>query len=314
MLLAAMFLVATDSIAKYLGQRYPAPQLLWARYGVHMLIMIACVVAMGHSGRRLLVSVAPRGQFLRGLLLFGATSFAYLAVRELPLVQVYVVNFSSPLLVTLLAIPLLGENVGWRRALAVCVGFAGVLITLGPDRITTDATLLLPTAMALCFALYQVATRRYGCDDPALTSLIYTAAAGAVVSTLVLPFFWMPIAADDAWLFVVLGALGAAGHLSLIVAMRLAEGGLPCLALPLFAAHLGERRRHRAIWRLSNGCNLLRRRVCDHGGNLHCPSRGAPRGRRLMGGELLPLNNSYRERTGDAGTRSHHRGRSSVRG
>lgn len=226
MLLAAVLFVAMDSIAKHLGQTYPAPQLVWARYGVHILIMAAYVAAMGRVGRKLLVSVAPGGQFVRGLLLLGATTFAYLAVRELPLVQVYIVNFTSPLLVTLLAIPILGETVGWRRAAAVCVGFSGVVIALGPGRIAADATLILPALMALCFALYQIATRRYGRDDPPLTSLLYTAAAGAVVSTLAVPFFWTPVAPGDIWLFVVLGVLGAAGHLSLIMAMRFAEASL----------------------------------------------------------------------------------------
>ncbi|WP_198671211.1 DMT family transporter [Oceanibium sediminis] len=226
MLLAAFFFVGMDTIAKLLGPDYPVPQLLWARFGVHMLVILAFVAATGRKGRRLLTSVAPFGQILRGLLLLGSTSFAYLAVQELPLVQVYIINFTSPLIVTLLAIPLLGERIGGRRVLAICMGFTGVLVALGPHNITTDHALLLPACMALCFAMYQIATRHYGRDDPVLTSLFYTATAGAIVSTLLLPFFWTPIAAEDAWLFVLIGLFGAAGHISLIMAMRLAEASL----------------------------------------------------------------------------------------
>jgi len=226
MLLAAFFFVAMDSLAKFLSQNYAVPQLVWARYGVHMLLILAYVAATGKTGRRLLVSAAPFGQILRGLLLLLSTIFGYLAVSELPLVQVYVINFTSPLIVTLLAIPLLGEKIGGRRVLAICIGLTGVLIALGPQHIASDPVLILPACMAVFFALYQIATRHFGRHDPALTSLIYTAAAGAVVSTLLLPFFWAPIAFSDVWLFVALGALGAAGHLSLIMAMRLAEASL----------------------------------------------------------------------------------------
>ncbi|WP_458792640.1 DMT family transporter [Yoonia sp. MH D7] len=226
MLLAAFLFVAMDSLAKFLGETYAVPQLVWARYGVHMLLILTYVAAMGKAGRLYLVSSAPFGQILRGLLLFLSTIFGYFAVTKLPLVQVYVINFTSPLIVTLLAIPLLGERISGTRALAICIGFTGVLIALGPQQIASDSALLLPAGMAVCFAMYQIATRHYGRNDPALTSLLYSASVGAVVSTLLLPFFWAPIEIRDIWLFVALGTLGAAGHFSLIMAMRFAEASM----------------------------------------------------------------------------------------
>ncbi|MFP3443305.1 EamA family transporter, partial [Pantoea sp. SIMBA_133] len=76
-------------------------------------------------GMAMLKTSSLGGQLVRGLLLLGASTFAYLAFRTLPILQVYVINFSSPLLVTLLAIPLLKERVGWRQWLAILVGFGG---------------------------------------------------------------------------------------------------------------------------------------------------------------------------------------------
>lgn len=226
MLFAAALFVAMDSIAKHLGQRYSAPQLVWARYGIHLLIMLVCLLSTGRFGRRLLVSQAPLGQFTRGLLLLGATTFSYLSVRELPLTQVYVVNFSSPVIVTLLAVPLLGERVGWVRISAVVCGFLGVVIAMNPGGELATPALIFPVCMAIFFALYQLATRCYGNQDSPVTSLFYTALAGGIVSTLVVPYFWLPVADGDVVFFLALGVIGAGSHFLLIMAMRLSPASL----------------------------------------------------------------------------------------
>lgn len=226
MLVAAALFVAMDSLAKYLGDDYSSVQLAWSRYSVHLIVLILLLIILGRLNRRELESRAPWGQFGRGLLLLGATMFAYLSVRALPLTQVYVVNFSSPLIVTLLAIPLLNERVGAKRILAVLCGFSGVLIAVQPDVGDFNVELLLPVGMAVCFALYQLATRYFAAQDSSLTSLLYTAAAGGVVSTLVVPFFWVPVQAQDIPLFILIGLLGALSHFALIEAMRSASASL----------------------------------------------------------------------------------------
>lgn len=226
MLVAAALFVAMDSLAKYLGDDYSSVQLAWSRYSVHLIVLILLLIILGRLNRRELESRAPWGQFGRGLLLLGATMFAYLSVRALPLTQVYVVNFSSPLIVTLLAIPLLNERVGAKRILAVLCGFSGVLIAVQPDVGDFNVELLLPVGMAVCFALYQLATRYFAAQDSSLTSLLYTAAAGGVVSTLVVPFFWVPVQTQDIPLFILIGLLGALSHFALIEAMRSASASL----------------------------------------------------------------------------------------
>ncbi|NYT71050.1 DMT family transporter [Halomonas sp. QX-2] len=226
MLAAAALFVGMDSLAKYLGDHYSPVQLAWSRYSVHLIVLVALLAIMGRLTRAELESRAPWGQFGRGLLLLGATLFAYLSVRVLPLTQVYVVNFSSPLIVTLLAIPLLKEKVGAKRLLAAVCGFSGVLIAVQPDVGGLNANLLLPVGMAVCFALYQLATRYFAAQDSALTSLLYTATAGGLVSTLAVPFFWVPVQSEDIALFVLIGVLGALSHFALIEAMRSASASL----------------------------------------------------------------------------------------
>lgn len=227
MLLAGLLFVMLDTGVKWLGQAYSPVQIVWARYAGHMLVLIGYLLWLGFTrGQALLQTESLIGQLLRGLLLLGASTFAYLALRELPMLQVYVINFSAPLLVTLLAIPLLKERVTLGRGLAVLVGFIGVIIAIGPVDWRGQPAALLPFGMALCFALYQLTTRRYGRRDHPLTSLFYAGLAGAVISSLVVPFFWTPIAFGDMPLFLLVGVLGAGSQLTMIMAMRCAPASL----------------------------------------------------------------------------------------
>jgi drug/metabolite transporter (DMT)-like permease len=94
--------------------------------------------------------------------------------------------------------------------------------------------------MTLCFALYQLSTRRYGRSDHPLTSLFYAGLGGALVSSAVVPMFWTPIALEDVPLFLLVGVLGAASQFMLILAMRFAPASLasPFLYLQIIWASL----------------------------------------------------------------------------
>ncbi|WP_010627490.1 DMT family transporter [Halomonas sp. KM-1] len=242
MLGAGLLFTLLDTGVKWLTQSYSPVQVVWARYAGHMLVLGGYLLMLGWPRcRAIMASVESLpGQFVRGLLLLAASTFAFLAFRELPLLQVYVINFSSPLLVTLLAIPLLGERVTLARGAAVAAGFVGVVIAVGPVDWRAQPAALLPFGMALCFALYQLATRRFGRNDHPLASLFYAGLAGAMVSSVVVPFFWTPIAGGDVPLFLLVGALGAVSQLGLIMAMRCAPASLvsPFLYLQIVWATL----------------------------------------------------------------------------
>jgi drug/metabolite transporter (DMT)-like permease len=227
MLIAGLLFVMLDTGVKWLGQDYSPIQIVWARYAGHMVMLVVYLTWLGMPRfRELMHTESLFGQLIRGLLLFSASSFAYLALRELPILQVYVINFSAPLLVTLLAIPLLKERVTPGRGLAVITGFVGVVIAVGPMDWRAQPAVLLPFGMAFCFALYQLATRRFGRHDHPLTSLFYAGLAGALVSSALVPLFWTPIALGDWPLFLAVGILGAISQLMLIMSMRCAPASL----------------------------------------------------------------------------------------
>lgn len=100
----------------------------------------------------------------------------------------------GPLLVTMLSVPFLGEQVGWRRWTAIVVGLFGVLLIIDPTHVHFDWNLLFPLTATTMFAIYVIATRAVSKYDSAMTSFFYTGIGGAVVLTAVGLFHLEPIA------------------------------------------------------------------------------------------------------------------------
>lgn len=221
-LLALALFALLDATAKHLSAVFAVPLLVWARYTLHCLIM---VVFVAPAMRLALVRTAHPGlQVARALALVGTTGFAMMAFRSLPLAEATAVLFLSPLLVTLLAGPCLGERVGAGRWAAAAAGFAGVLLIARPGGALGAAGLLWALAGAACYAAYQLLTRRLSQSEHPLTLLFYTALVGTAVMSLALPWFWFEVSptALQGLLIASLGLYGGVGHFILIRAFRLA--------------------------------------------------------------------------------------------
>lgn len=215
-----------DTTAKYLVQIYPTAQVVWARYVGHVVLAAAVLLPM--HGRDLLVTHRPGLQVLRSLFLFAATCTNFFALQYLQLAETSAISFSAPLMVAVLAIPLLGERIGPRRWAAVFVGFFGVLIVMRPGLGLVHWAAGLSLLTALSVSLYQITTRKLAGVDRAVTTQFYSAIIGAVAITPLVPFFWKTPDIAGAALMLLLGALGGFGHWMLILAHRLAPA--PILA------------------------------------------------------------------------------------
>jgi drug/metabolite transporter (DMT)-like permease len=225
-LLAMLLFTCMDTIGKSLTASYPVQQVVWGRYFFSSVSILILVPRYGLV--HLVRTRRPALQIVRGLLLAMATLCMITAISVIPLADAYTITFTAPLLVTVLSIPLLGERVDWRRLVAVCVGFAGVLIVIRPGFRDIDPAMLLPLVTALCFAIYQVLTSRIGAhpDETALAMLFYVAMVGTAVMSALAPFVWQPVHAPDWGWMVATGALGTIGHLLLIRALWLAPASL----------------------------------------------------------------------------------------
>ena len=107
----------------------------------------------------------------------------------------------------------------------IIVALIGALIILRPGMGVFTPAALLPLACAVAYAGNALMTRKIGIHEAAWTSLFYGALFGTLMTSLVLPFVWTPVQADDLWRFLLLGALGTAAQLALIRAFSVAEAG-----------------------------------------------------------------------------------------
>jgi drug/metabolite transporter (DMT)-like permease len=216
-----------DVSAKYLATVYalPMPQVVWARFIGQFWVI---VLVMGLTAvPRLLRSQVPARQLLRSCLLLGSTVTNFFALKYLRLDQTTTIAFLTPLTVALLAGPILGEWVGWRRFTAILVGFCGILVAMRPGIAEVHPAFLFALASMSCYALFSLLTRNLSAYDPPEVTLFYSLLAG---SFLVAPFawaVWVPLPDTTALLLLCgMGVWAAIGHYLFIVAHRYAPASV----------------------------------------------------------------------------------------
>lgn len=241
LIVAATFLFSShDAMSKYLSGFYPIVVVVWARYLVHTLLMAGIFVPQ--SGLRVLRTRKPGLQALRALCLLGTSLFFTTGLHYIPLAEATAVNFLAPLIVTALSVPLLHERVTRGQWVAVCVGFIGVLIIVHPGGDLFTPAVLLPLCSAMCFACYQLLTRKLSTVDSPTTSNFFAGLFNTLVMSALVPFFWETPTLVHGVMMLALGAFGMSAHLFLTQAFRYAA---PALLAPfsycqiVFAGLLG---------------------------------------------------------------------------
>ena len=227
MLLSVSCISVLDTTGKYLTRTYPVYQVVWARYVFHVFFMV--VLLAPHLGRELVRTRRPDLQLARGLVLTLATFVFFKALSLMPLAEASAIAFLSPVLVTVLAVPLLGERANLATWIALGLGFLGTLLIIRPGTGVFSWNALWPLATALCFATYQIITRKLAGIDRSVSTLFLSALTGAIILSFVAPFHWMPpLSLADGLLFASLGISGSVSHYFLIRAFALAPA--PMLA------------------------------------------------------------------------------------
>ncbi len=213
-----------DASAKYLNNALPLFVLIWGRYAFNFFF-VALLFFRG-APADIIHTENLKLQILRSIMLVAATLTFWLALVYLPLADCVVILFVSPLLVTILAAPLLGEIVDKHRWIAVILGFIGVTVVMRPGFTIFTWVSILPFITALLYAGVQISTRILGRTDTALTTLLYSSAGGAIMCTIGVLFFWVTPSLPQ-WFFLGwLGFLGALGHYLMIKAYGLAPASL----------------------------------------------------------------------------------------
>ena len=223
MCVALVLFSALDATAKYLISRdhIPVGEVVWLRFLGQTVYMVAIFHAFALPA--LLKTVQLKAQLFRSCLMLGTTAFNFLAVKYLRLDQTITIVFLTPLVVALLAGPVLGEWVGWRRMVAILVGFCGILIAVRPGVASIHPAIGYSVLSMLAYAGFMLVTRRIAAFDPPFVTLFYSMLAGTAGMAPHAVVEWVTPDSVVVWLrLAALGALGGTGHFLFILAYRLA--------------------------------------------------------------------------------------------
>ena len=219
---ASACFTTVDVSVKHLSQRYPVPLIVWARWGMQALIVLA-VVGPRMRGD-LLRTMRLRLHLVRSVLLIASSLCFFSALRYLPLAEATSLNYTAPILVTLMAGWFLNERLTRPRWAFVVAGFVGMLLIVRPGGEMLAPAALLALGAATLYAIFQIITRTLA-GEHLMVLLAYPSLVGTLLLSLGVPFGhsdgWYPT--SDLAAFIGIGIVGSMGHLLFIQAFQRAS-------------------------------------------------------------------------------------------
>ncbi len=227
-----------DGLSTALVQNHSPIFVVMIRFWVFAVFVIALAARRPGGVRAAARTKRPILQISRGLLLALEICVTVKGFQLLGLVETHAIFAIYPMVIAMLAGPMLGERVDWRLWLAIGVGFVGVIVILRPGAGVFDVNALIPFAAAVLFALYGLLTRLANRADGANVSFFYTGVAAAVGMTLIGPFYASWLNAMEWALLATLCVTGLIAHYLMIRAFEAAEAAVlqPFAYLQLVAA------------------------------------------------------------------------------
>ncbi|MBB3566308.1 DMT family transporter [Rhizobium sp. BK491] len=230
---SAMILLPTmDAIAKYMAsfEGMSPGQVTFYRFFFQLVCMLPLLATA--AGRSAFSAKRPWMNLLRGALHGAASLLFFAAVKYMPLADVFAIYFVEPFMLTALSALFLGDRVGWRRWLAIVIGFGGAMIVIQPSFAIFGLKALLPVACAFLYALYLFMNRAVGEADSPLTMQIMAGLGGTIFMALALlagssagitdfePS--LPASVLGLVLLLILGSISGYAHMLVVRAFRLA--------------------------------------------------------------------------------------------
>ncbi len=221
---AYLFFSTHDAANKYLAAALPVWQILFFR----SLTIVAGCLAFGRRALVLRVVRTPlkRAMMGRAALTLTAWLLYYTASRDMPLAQLMTLYFSSPIMVTLLAIPFLGERVTGPRWIALGLGFAGVCLASDPLGLSVSVATAMVLAAAALWAVAIILMRQIAQREASMVQMFYQNACFLAVTAIASWLLWVPPTPFQLSLLVAVGVLGGAGQYLLFEGVRLAPASV----------------------------------------------------------------------------------------
>lgn len=213
-----------DVFIKTLGAIYSPIQIVF--FSVLLSFPLATLMLMRDAKPGTLVPVHPWWMAVRtvGAVVTGVSAFY--AFSSLPLTQTYAILFATPLLITVLSIPILGETVRLRRWMAVIVGLFGVMVVLRPG--ATDLTLGHAAAIVAAFgsAFASIVVRKIGAEERIVVMLLYPMVANFVVMGAALAFVYKPMPIEHLGMLAIISIMAWTAGRIIISAYQTGEAAI----------------------------------------------------------------------------------------
>jgi drug/metabolite transporter (DMT)-like permease len=222
MLFAVLAFAGMDAGMKWIANDYSAFQVATLRSLCTLPLILAWIGLRGRAGT--LLRVHWPLHLLRGVLGVGMIAGFVYGLARMPLSTAYTIVFVSPLMVTALAVPLLGEKVGPRRWTAIAIGIVGVLVVLRPtgEGVATLAGLSVVLG-ALCYSIASITVRKLAQRDSPESLVFWFLVLMAVFAGALAWQDWQPVQRGHWWVLGMIGVTGALGQVGLTHAFRLGE-------------------------------------------------------------------------------------------
>ncbi|ENN85667.1 putative transmembrane transporter [Rhizobium freirei PRF 81] len=223
MFLGDFMFALNDAMAKWLVASFSVGQILVIR-SLGSLIILTPMIA--RQGRDALFRIEqPPLQILRVVLTTADVGLFYAAVAYLPLADVMTFYMAGPIYVAAISHFFLGERIGWRRWLAVFVGFVGVIIALRPSAAMLSWPSIFGLAGSLAFSMTLVLARRLRQTNDA--TLVAWQTVGALLTGLVLSIGnWRSPSVLDLVAMLALGVVAGTAHMLITRSLKLAPASL----------------------------------------------------------------------------------------
>ena len=153
-----------------------------------------------------------------------ATFFMFNSLQRFDLVDIYVVFFTAPLIVSLLSAYFLKDILSLKGVILMLLSFGAIVYSLGPSMKILSFELIFPIIPPLCWALYQFFTKLISGNNEPFTAVFYTAVLGALIFTIYISFNWVPIENKIYWVgLILMGIFGFLSHFIIIYAIQLSN-------------------------------------------------------------------------------------------
>ena len=188
-LMLGLFIVPlNDALAKILTADLNIMEIVWSRFFGHFVLLVPLVFFL--KGKESFINKNTVPQLIRGLLIFGGTALFFLSIKYIPLPNALSLLLIAPIIVVVFSSKFLGENFSFIKLLCCLLGFIGTVLVIQPGLKDFDSSAIYALLSGILYAFYIMYTRKLNFNSPPIISLCFTAIPGALIMTLLIPFFW----------------------------------------------------------------------------------------------------------------------------